>query len=387
MSEYQYYEFQAIDTPLTEEQMDTLRSISSRAEITSTSFTNHYNYGDFKGDPRKLMRTFFDAHVYVANWGSAKLHLRIPLEFLEPELAKRMEGVQGLYVFDIDRTITHWILRWDLGECEDWEQFELEDGEGWMGRLRPIRDEIMRGDLRSLYIAWLAAISRDLLDVEAEEPFPATGMGALTRAQRDLAEFISVDPDLLVGAGIGFENAGGDDQAGIVEEWLDSLSREQLREMVRDLANGQAAKAELRVRSELLQIRKARQEEKGDNPLRTVADLRAAADQGKRLRQRREEQARQKRLAREREARKKYLASLAEDFPKAWGEANLHAERGSGKGYDEACALVTDLQEAYGVHASNGEFVQKLNEFMQAHAKRRKLVERLVKAGIWNEGR
>lgn len=83
MSEYQYYEFQAIDTPLTEKQMDTLRSISSRAEITPTRFTNHYNYGDFKGDPRKLMRKFFDAHVYVANWGSAELHLRIPLEFLQ----------------------------------------------------------------------------------------------------------------------------------------------------------------------------------------------------------------------------------------------------------------------------------------------------------------
>jgi len=387
MSEYQYYEFQAIDTPLTEKQVDTLRSISSRAVITPTSFTNHYNYGDFKGDPRKLMRKFFDAHVYVANWGSAELHLRIPLEFLDPEIAKRMEGVQGLYVFDIDRTKTHWILRWDLGECEDWEQFELEDGEGWMGRLRPIRDEIMRGDLRSLYIAWLAGISRDLLDVEAEEPFPATGMGALTRAQRDLAGFISVDPDLLAGVGIGFENAGGDDQAGVVEEWLNSLSREQLREMVRALANGQAAKAELRVRSELLQVRKARQQEAGETRLRTVADLRTAAEKGKRLRQRRAEQVRQKKLAREREARKKYLASLAEDFLKAWGKAHLHAERGSGKGYDEACAMIKDLQEAYGVYASNGEFVQKLNDFMQTHAKRRKLVERLVRGGIWKEGR
>ncbi len=385
MSEYQYYEFQAIDTPLTEKQMGTLRSISSRAEITPTSFTNHYNYGDFKGDPRKLMRTFFDAHVYVANWGSAELHLRIPLEFLEPETVKRMDGVQGLYVFDIDRTETHWILRWDLGESEDREQFELEDGAGCMGRLRPIRDEIMRGDLRSLYIAWLAGISRDLLDEEAEEPFLATGMGALTRAQRDLAEFIGVDPDLLAGAGIGFEDAGGDDQAGIVEEWLNSLSREQLQEMVRDLAAGQAAKAELRVRSELLQIRKARQEEQ-ETPLRTVADLLAAAEQGKRLRQKRKDQARQKRLAREREAWKKYLASLAEDFSKAWGQAHLHAERGSGKGYDEACTMVKDLQEAYGVHASKGEFGQKLNEFMQAHSKRRKLVERLVKTGVWKEG-
>lgn len=40
MSEYQYYEFQAIDRPLTKEQMQQLRDISSRTRITSSSFIN-----------------------------------------------------------------------------------------------------------------------------------------------------------------------------------------------------------------------------------------------------------------------------------------------------------------------------------------------------------
>src|SRR6478672_5663909 len=51
MSEYQYYEFQAIDKPLTKQQMAELRAISTRAEITPTRFTNEYNFGSFKGDP------------------------------------------------------------------------------------------------------------------------------------------------------------------------------------------------------------------------------------------------------------------------------------------------------------------------------------------------
>jgi hypothetical protein len=50
MSEYQYYEFQAIDRPLDRAAQDALRSISSRARITATSFTNHYEWGDLKGD-------------------------------------------------------------------------------------------------------------------------------------------------------------------------------------------------------------------------------------------------------------------------------------------------------------------------------------------------
>jgi len=42
MSEYQYYEFRAVDRPLREDEMEELRAISTRAEITPTSFTNTY---------------------------------------------------------------------------------------------------------------------------------------------------------------------------------------------------------------------------------------------------------------------------------------------------------------------------------------------------------
>ena len=42
MSEYQYYEFIAIDEPLTPKQMAELRSRSSRANIAPTSFVNDY---------------------------------------------------------------------------------------------------------------------------------------------------------------------------------------------------------------------------------------------------------------------------------------------------------------------------------------------------------
>jgi hypothetical protein len=47
MSEYQYYEFQAIDRPLTERETATLRGCSSRATITPTRFVNNYSYGSF----------------------------------------------------------------------------------------------------------------------------------------------------------------------------------------------------------------------------------------------------------------------------------------------------------------------------------------------------
>jgi len=46
MSEYQYYEFLAIDRPLTNKQIDQVRAFSTRAQITSTHFVNEYHWGD-----------------------------------------------------------------------------------------------------------------------------------------------------------------------------------------------------------------------------------------------------------------------------------------------------------------------------------------------------
>jgi len=67
--------------------MAALRAISSRAVITSTSLTNTYSYGNFRGDPHDLMARYFDAFVYAANWGSPNLMFRIPRGLIDVEAA------------------------------------------------------------------------------------------------------------------------------------------------------------------------------------------------------------------------------------------------------------------------------------------------------------
>jgi hypothetical protein len=81
VSEYQYYEFRALDRRLTSEQQKRLRSLSSRAEISATRFTNEYSYGDFRGDPGRLLEQYFDAYLYAANWGARELAFRLPVHF------------------------------------------------------------------------------------------------------------------------------------------------------------------------------------------------------------------------------------------------------------------------------------------------------------------
>lgn len=89
MSEYQYYEFLAVDRPLSEAQRAQLRALSTRAEITATRFTNEYQWGDFRGDPRKMMEQYFDAHLYFANWGTRRLMLRVPRAALDIKTAEQ----------------------------------------------------------------------------------------------------------------------------------------------------------------------------------------------------------------------------------------------------------------------------------------------------------
>jgi len=80
-----------------------------------------------------------------------------------------------------------------------------------------------------------------------------------------------------------------------------------------------------------------------------------------------------------------YLENLSKDSPKAWRAVQKTVERGSGSAYDEACRALADLSEAYSVHATQKAFQQKFKGFMTKHMRRKALIQRLAKAGIWHK--
>ena len=88
-SEYQYYEFLAVDRPLTAAEQAEVRQLSTRARITATSFTNEYHWGSFRGDPRQTTQRYYDAHLYLANWGTHQIMLRLPRTLLSPKIAEQ----------------------------------------------------------------------------------------------------------------------------------------------------------------------------------------------------------------------------------------------------------------------------------------------------------
>ena len=194
MSEYQYYEFQALDKPLTKQQQKELRSLSSRAEITATSFVNEYNYGDFRGEPLKLMERYFDAFCYLANWGTRRLMFRLPKTVLDARTARRYCHSDAASVTE---TADHVIIDLCLERDPDDEWLE---GSGLLAGMVQARSDLAAGDLRLLYLAWLLGIRRadeedDDFEDETEPPVPA-GLGELSAPLEAIAEFLEIYEDL-----------------------------------------------------------------------------------------------------------------------------------------------------------------------------------------------
>ncbi|MDW7761019.1 MAG: hypothetical protein SCM96_10330 [Acidobacteriota bacterium] len=383
MSEYQYYEFLAIDRPLTADEMEELRALSMRATITPVSFTNEYNWGDFKGDPHKLMQRYFDAHVYVANWMTAIFMVRLPIEALTRETAK---AAAVPYLLDIKATKTHWMITWSLEESENYDRFGMEDGRGWMARLAPVREELLRGDLRSLYVGWLMAVAGEMMDDVETEPVSVSGLGNLTAAQRALAEFLEVDPDLLAGAGMGSQVA----QEVVIsqaemERWIKSLPRDEVNPILKQLLKGQGLQAERSLRNRFEAWRHSLQTGDTDASRRTVGELRQNAEKACQIRLEKQKRDREKQEIKHREKRRAYLDNLSNDFPKAWASVREPIERGSGQGYDEACRILVDIAEAHELFATKKQFQQEFTKFMGGHLRRKSLIQRLVKAGIWKD--
>jgi hypothetical protein len=94
---------------------------------------------------------------------------------------------------------------------------------------------------------------------------------------------------------------------------------------------------------------------------------------------------RKRREIKRRKEREVYLKNLSKDFPKAWKSVRKTIERGSGLAYDEACRALVDMSEAYALQKSKKCFQEEMKKFVADHMRRKALIQRMVKAGIWED--
>jgi hypothetical protein len=67
MSEYQCFEFLAVDRPLDTRQQVEVRSLSTRATGTATRFVNGVPLGNFRGNPSVNLWRYY--YYYYSGWG------------------------------------------------------------------------------------------------------------------------------------------------------------------------------------------------------------------------------------------------------------------------------------------------------------------------------
>lgn len=386
MSEYQYYEFLAVDRPLTVAEQAEVRELSTRARITATSFTNEYHWGNFRGDPHLMMQRYYDAHLYLANWGTHQIMLRVPRTLLSPKIAEQysVHGHVGVTAAS-ESVIVDLVSEDDSGE---W----VEGAEDSLSAIVGVRSELAAGDLRGLYLAWLSAYGgweRDEgalgdEDEEAVEPPVPAGLGSLTAPQRALADFLRVDPDLLaVAAQASPQLPEVTDDRGALAAHIAALPDGQKDRLLMLVARDRAARA----RMELLRgLRPDPDEGRDARPRRTVAGLLDAAAELRRERHRQAEAeaaARQALRARQREAaRQRRLDELAKNPEAAWAEAARLIGTKMPARYDEAVTLLADLRDLARRDGQAGEFEGRFAVLREEHARKPSLIARFDRAGL-----
>ena len=215
---------------------------------------------------------------------------------------------------------------------------------GW-ARLSPVRDELQRGDYRSLYIGWLAAVSRGYLDDDELEPPFVDGLGNLTAAQQALAEFLEVDLDLLLCAGVDRPAAQSSNiSKNEIDKWIHALPRNEVTRIIEQLIEGKGQQVERSVRNQFAAWQRSLRPEKAEAPLRTIGELRQSADKIYQARLEKEKQEHEQREIKRQEKRKVYLKTLSDNYSRTWNSVRKSVELRTGRGYDEACSTLVIIE-------------------------------------------
>lgn len=370
MAEYQYYEFQAIDRALTEREQAEVSRLSSRVEPHPSRAVFVYHYSDFPRNPKDVLARYFDAMLYLANWGTRRLMFRFPRNAID------LEAVQPFWVDNVDgwaeisfETAGEYVIL-DIRMAEEGGALWVE-GPGWLDALLPLRSDLMRQDYRLLYLAWLRAITLTDLGDDALEPPVPPGLGRLSPALREFVELFEVDTYLLREAAAA-SSEWEEPSAEETQRAIALLPQEERDGFLLRLARGEAhLSAALQRRLGHLLGRPAVE----PGPRRTAGQLLAAAD---RARQREEEQRKQQAEA----ERIRELEAWAPRGPQAWPEVEALIETYKPEAYREAVGLLVKLRELAVHRGAEAEFEQRLRGIRERYQRRYSLLSKMVKAGL-----
>jgi hypothetical protein len=380
VSEYQYYEFLAVDRPLDERQRGELRALSTRAQITATSFVNEYHWGSFRGNPSAMMERYFDAFLYLANWGTRHLMIRLPRGLLGLTVAERYCSGDAASAWAAGDNV---IL--SLSSDEDPDDF-WEEGQERLASIVGVRSELAAGDLRFLYLAWLLSVRSDEVDDEELEPPVPPNLRTLSAPLRAAVDFLRIDEDLLTVAAMpSAEVKRTPESQAELATWIEGLPSAEKDLLLVQSARGEGPQVQA-VLQQRFRTRRSAGETPSERGKRTAGELWKAACS---LREE-QERAEVERLVQERvrqarataAAYEKRLEELAPRQEQAWRQVSALIDTRKPREYDQAVTILKDLR-ALGEREGGAEaFAERFLRLREQHLRKPSLLQRFDKAGL-----
>jgi len=229
-----YHEFLAIDRPLRQDEIIQIRAESPASLVSTTGFIHEQGILDLQ--PDYLMRRYFDAHIGISNNHEVLFELRLP-----KEVVNAIQEIEASPVLEIETHGAYWFISWRMEYSGQLHHVGAIDASDWMSSLVPLREELLCGDQRSLYIGWLAAVSKG--DVAEDDPEPMHWIGQPTQAQSNLADFLGISSDLLHAAVSAPSATLKTEDYPRLESWLMTLSDSEMRAAIRHIIQGRAPHA------------------------------------------------------------------------------------------------------------------------------------------------
>jgi hypothetical protein len=397
MSEFQLHQFKTIDKPLDKAARDAMNALSSRAKVTATSaeYVNHY--ADFRGDMDILTRLHFDASLYWANFGCRKVIFRFPKAAIDIPRIR-----QYLFSDVIELRVIDDICLLVFDENADDGGFDtyLENDDDPLSDFLALRNDILKGDYRALYMMWLHIHSPNFLgyvdmsneyadeledediDFEDEEstewrayitepPVPA-GLDKLSAALQAWATFFEMDEDWIASAATASPKADIAPAFDAKAALVNLSDAEKTDFLVRLLADEPALAVTF---SRYLANKNPAKPSKANEKRRTVADIAAGVADAIKARKNKENIKAAADL-------KKRCEDLEKRENQAWKDVNDECDRQSGAGYDKATKILLSLKELAVYRNILPDFTHKLNTVLAEYGGSKAFMQRLQKAGL-----
>lgn len=369
MSEYQYYEWQTIDRPLTAREQEDVNGLSSHMDtVTSTQAIVTYSWGDFKHDPKQVLLKYFDAFLYDSNFGVRELMFRLPKKLVDVDLFEP-------YLIE-DRIILekrgdYFVLHIEVNDDADY--FEWIESENILGQLAPLRDQLLQGDTRMLYLAWLKVISMDgeEWEDEPEPPVPA-GLKKLNASLQAFAEFFEIDPHLISAAAEFSKSADSSTEVDF-ESAIAKLTRKESAAHLLQIAQGEPG-AVLSLKKRLMKLGGQKSPARSRST-RTVSHLFSRTEEIA-------EAAKRKARADAERRRLRRLEELAGNEDANWQYVEKLLQQKRGSTYDEATKLLVELRDMSVYMQRESKFRERFTTIKERYGKSVALIERFRRAGL-----